>query len=126
MVSGWRHFGTRFPLPRFGKEWERMHWYAREHHELIKKVFPKANLKTLESVVDPMERAFHKYLHGKGALGTRTLRQAYNGSVQRWLERAKKIIDEGGKVEFKQFKEYIGEVRNRYMNWYKDYQGATQ
>ena len=109
------HFRENWPKPRPGHESEQNHWLPKQHHALIKKAFREKLKKEFETK-DPIERGFHKYIHGKG----RRLKEAYNEQVRRWAE---DTLKEGRSKNFDDFAKLVAKKRDEvYLKLYEIYQ----
>ena len=82
----------------------------------MREVYPDVSKAELDTR-DPIERGFHKYMHGKG----RARDNALNAQVERWLLRAKR---RSGRQNFDDFAKFIVKKRDEvYLELYKVYQG---
>jgi RHS repeat-associated protein len=89
---------------------EKMHWIPRAFHEKVKGFYPRISPRLLE-FTEPLERGFHKFVHGKWG----TLADSYNDFVARWL-------DEYGSIKsLDDFLQYIDDLRSEYLDLYEQY-----
>ena len=86
------------------------HWIPQEFHIRIRDLYPDIGEDLLQ-FTDPLEVNFHRIVHGKG----KTLEEAYNAEVRRWLAQY------GGEAPSSQFLEFIEAERAKCLLEYAQY-----